>query len=172
MEIEIVKIIVSSLTPITICIFGWLITKNIEKTKSGVLKEKEFQVRWAELFLDCALKINSNVSILVHTMFDIEKFCNNKQTNNDDKINELIETLNKSALNIVNLEWDIQNYVQFAPKNKKQFLLQLRILYDKFLEFTEDTSNGNLKGDMEEIRALQVNYNILMRKVHSEILSL
>lgn len=50
MAFEIVKLCISFLTPILVLVAGLLISRKLEKNKLEILKEKEWQVKWAELF--------------------------------------------------------------------------------------------------------------------------
>ncbi|MBN2280245.1 MAG: hypothetical protein JXQ65_06675 [Candidatus Marinimicrobia bacterium] len=167
MTIEILKLIISFLTPIIILILGLLINKSIERNKKSLLQEKEWQVRWAETFLIRAIKFEENISVIVTTLSQLQENMQNKNgVNAKKKENDLLELINDSIANIQYLEWDIQNFAQFAAMNSKD-------LINKQLELTNAVRDifVNKQGDLEKIRAIQFDYNKLVRKAHSEILN-
>ena len=70
---EILKLVASFLTPVFILVLGLRINKSIERNKMTLLKEKEWQVRWAETFLIGALRVNENISIIVTSLSQLQQ---------------------------------------------------------------------------------------------------
>jgi len=159
--LSLLQLIISALTPIMVLILGWVISKKLEINKLGVLKEKEWQVKWADLFLNKAIEMNSQISILTCSYFKLQS-----AEKNSDSEKKLIAEINSSIYELIDIEWDIQNFSQFGKKNNTEL-----IRIQKQLFATLDSINKNKKGDFEEIRKLQIEYNHVARKCHNEILN-
>ena len=165
MAIEIFKLIASFLTPLIILVLGILINKNIERTKIALLQEKEWQVRWAETFLIRAIKFDENVSVVITTLTQLQQQTQNRSKNDaEQNEKELLKTINQSIANIQYLDWDIQNFAQFANDGKdvigkqKELMESIRNIFEK------------KQGDLEKIRQIQFEYNKAVRKTHNQIL--
>jgi hypothetical protein len=163
MTIEILKLIASFLTPIVILFLGLLINNNIERSKIALLQEKEWQVRWAETFLIRAIKFDENISVIVTSLSQLQRETQN-QSKDDAKEKELHKTINQSIDNIQYLDWDIQNFAQFAGDGKEVIRKQSDLI--------EGIRNliANKQGDLEKIREIQFEYNKAVRKAHNQIL--
>ncbi|OFX36001.1 MAG: hypothetical protein A2X08_08075 [Bacteroidetes bacterium GWA2_32_17] len=167
MTIEILKLIASCLTPIIILILGILINKSIERNKKFLLQEKEWQVRWAETFLIRAIKFDENVSVIVTSLSQLEQNMKNKnKSETKQKEDELLKTINASIANLQYLDWDIQNFAQFAEKNFKDLIGKQKELLDAIKNIFD-----NKQGDLEKVRIIQFDYNKIVRKAHNEILN-
>jgi len=166
MIIEIIKIVVSFLTPLLVLIFGLLISKQLEKRKSDVLKEKEWQTKWAELFLEQANEFNDLTTNIVYLM--------NRLSHNEKRDIELIEDLNKqlneSRHKFQYVDWHMENFVQFAVKNKDNFLIKQKELFsaiDKLLKGKKE----NFYTNVNDVKTRQFEYNKLVRDTHNELLT-
>jgi hypothetical protein len=102
---EILKLIISLLTPLIVLVLGLRLSKKLERNKIGVLKEKEWQVKWADLFFNQAIEFNTNISIIVCALFDLQRVEPNSE--NEKEINTKIS---KSGNKISQADWDIQNF--------------------------------------------------------------
>lgn len=158
--IEILKLLVSFMTPILILILGIIINKNVGKNKISLLKEKEWQSRWAESFLDRALKLEENISSIIVFLFNLQ----NKE--DQTKVTKMIEEIKKCLTTIQYLEWDIQNYVQFAYNNKDDVMKKQTELITRIRGLID-----NRNGSLEEVRSLQFEFNKTIRNAHNEILN-
>jgi len=167
MTLEVLKLIIALLTPIMVLFLGLRINKSIERSKKSLLQEKEWQVRWAESFLIRAIKFEENISTIVTCLFRLE---DNQQhqgkVNEKTSRDELIKTINDSIANIQHLDWDIQNFAQFATTNCGGLLEKQRELAHAVRDLF-----ANKQGDLEKIRAIQFDYNKLVRDAHNEILN-
>ncbi len=159
MTLEILKLVASFLTPLIILFLGLLINKNIEKNKMALLKEKEWQVRWAETFLIRAIKFEENISVIITSLVKLQ---HNKQKENEE---EILKIINQSIDNIKYIDWDIQNFVQFAEKNSKEVMDKQKALMTSIENIFQ-----NKQGDLEIVRKIQFEYNKAVRKAHNEIL--
>lgn len=158
---EILKLCISLLTPILVLVAGLLISKKLEKNKLEVLKEKEWQVKWAELFFKQATIFSENVSTIIFSLHSLQ---NEKNKNEIDKFNGTIKT---SFLKLLEINWDIQNYAQFSKNYGQAMTLSQTKLMGSIRELT---SKG--QGNLEEVRNQQFEYNDFVRKAHSEILKM
>jgi pyruvate/2-oxoacid:ferredoxin oxidoreductase alpha subunit len=157
--IEIIKIIISAMTPIVVLIMGVIITKRIEKIKLDSLKEKEWQVKWADMFLINATAFNDNISNIITLLYYLQT------EESSEKIHEIQVKAKESMFRISEIDWNIQNYTQFSKTYKNNVQEQQHILMDK-IKFLISERRGNL----EEIRNHQALFNECVRKAHSEIL--
>lgn len=158
--IDVIKMIVSFLTPVTILIFGILINRKLEKNKIDFIKEKEWQIHWSKRFIDTAYELNTNISLFICALFDSQKATEKEQLG----INETISKYRKAIT--VN-EWEIRNYVQFAEYNRKDVIDTLSEILIGLTEILKKR-----QGDIEPIRQKQFDFNKAVRKAHAEILNI
>lgn len=152
---------VQFLTPIIVLFIGLKISKKIEKNKLNVLKEKEWQVKWAEMFLKHATDFNDNISKVVWLLFNLQS--ETKQ----NKIDEIWLEISECDNRLSEINWNIKNYAQFSEKYQKDVIMVQQKLMDSI---TQIISKG--EGDLEEVRRLQFTYNKAVRNAHSEILNM
>lgn len=161
LTIEVIKLIISLITPLLVLIIGLIVSKKIEKTKINVLKEKEWQVKWAEMFLKQATDFNDNITIVICSLFNL-------QSETEQKIiDELIKKISASNNRISEIDWNIRNYAQFAQQYKSDVILSQQEL---IISIRGLISEG--KGDLEKVRVQQFNYNDAVRKAHNAILNM
>lgn len=70
-------------------------------------------------------------------------------------------------------KWDLENYAQFAEKNKRDFVAaaeQLLKLSNDLIAYCKKPDGTRY--DLEKIRTAQFEYNESARKVHSELLGI
>ncbi|MCF6211588.1 MAG: hypothetical protein L3J88_08740 [Gammaproteobacteria bacterium] len=163
MTLEAWQVVASFLTPLIVLVFGFLINRTLEKSKVAYLQEKEWQVRWAETFLIRAIKFEENISVVVTSLSQLQQNAQNRSKSGSSE-DELLKTINQSIANIQYLDWDIQNFAQFADDGEgvihrgKQLMDAIRNIFDK------------KQGDLESIRQMQFEYNKAVRTAHSQIL--
>lgn len=158
--IEILKLSVSLLTPILVVIFGFIISRKIETTKINVLKEKEWQVKWAELFLKHATDFNDNISTVVCSLFSLQGEVR------QEKIAELVKIISTCNSNLAAVDWNIRNYAQF-PELYKDEVLQTQ---EELMQLIKNLIS-NRRGSFEDVRLKQFQYNSAVRKAHNDILA-
>jgi cell division protein FtsL len=159
--IEVFKLISSFLTPLAVIFIGYTINKNVERAKATIVKEKEWQVRWAELFLDQAIEFNKNVSTVVASLYALQSIKENSEAST-----EIIKQLTSSNYKLAYADWDIRNFAQFAKENNEAVIEKQQLLIAKLSKLIKDK-----KGSLEEIRQIQFEYNLAVRKAHNEILN-
>lgn len=158
--IEILKLVMSLLTPLAVVAFGLIISKNIEKAKLSVLKEKEWQVKWAEMFLKCAIEFNDNISIVICSLFSLQNETEQK------KVDELINRVSISNSKLSEIDWNIRNYAQFSELSGSEVISTQAELMTMISSII-----SNKRGNSEEVRKLQFAYNSAVRKAHNDILN-
>ncbi|MCK4664856.1 MAG: hypothetical protein KAT68_18440 [Bacteroidales bacterium] len=163
--IEILKLAVSFVTPIIILVLGIIINRKIEKGKLLLLKDKEWQVKWADLFFKEAIVFNNLVTESVSLINKLS----NLPLDKTDEINSIIEILSNEKFPMLEkVEWNIKNYVQLSD-NKNNIEKLLLLQEEIFREI------GNLKNEgsisFERVRSKQLDYNKLAREIHNEIMN-
>ncbi|MBB6331906.1 hypothetical protein HNP24_002856 [Chryseobacterium sediminis] len=156
------KDIVEIVTPLLVFVFGIVISKKLEKVRLNVLKEKEWQVRWADLFFTEAIEFNDNVSFIIYTLF---KLFHNEVEKSHEEIERLRNDFDVGRAKLSEINWNIRNYTQFSNTGELvvERQLELMLLIQKIA-----TNNG---GDYEEVRKVQFDYNRAVRQVHNDILN-
>lgn len=159
---QILQLVNSMLIPITIVGISLYITKTIERKKLDALKEKEWQVKWADMFLELAIEFNEHVSSAISNIFFIQQKLN-KHESTDDDFKKLDTTLKRLS----ELDWHLKSYTHFSKihgstikKIQKKILNQMQKIRNK------EKVHTNVFQD------LQIKYNKIARKVHAEILEL
>ncbi|XCN74754.1 MAG: hypothetical protein Q3M24_08425 [Candidatus Electrothrix aestuarii] len=160
---EILSLLVSALTPLIVLALGLLINKNLEKSKLAYLQDKEWQVRWAETFLTRAIKFEENISVIVTSLSRLQHMPQ-EQDKKGKSEEEIVRSIDQGINNLLYLEWDIQNFAQFADDGKE--------VIDKGKELTKkiNTMLREKKGNFEDIRKIQFEYNKAVRRAHSQML--
>ncbi|WP_307142646.1 hypothetical protein [Siphonobacter sp. SORGH_AS_1065] len=159
--IEILKLCVSLLTPILVLIVGLIISKKIEKAKLDVLKEKEWQVKWAEMFLKQATDFNDNITTVICSLFNLQSEADKV------KVDELRKLILSSCERLSEIDWNIRNYTQFSKNYQNEVISTQQKLMDSTRQLM---SSG--QGSLEEVRKQQFEYNNAVRNAHSEILKM
>lgn len=154
--------IASFLTPLTILLIGIFINKRLEKNKIELTKEKDWQISWAKLLFDTSNELNENTSLLITSLFELQKKPDNK-----DLEQQILSDFNRYVNRIQVLEWNIRNYTQFAVINGDTVVQKQKLLLKQIQTIIE-----NKQGDMEAVRKTQFEYIDALRKAHAEILNI
>jgi len=149
------------LTPILALIAGLLISRKLEKNKLEVLKEKEWQVKWAELFFKQATDFNDSITNIITLLFLL-------QTEKDKQVfDEMLKKIKASMNRSSEIDWNIRNYAQFSKNYQDEVVKTQQELMNSIRQLVDEK-----KGDLEKIRKQQFEYNDAVRKAHSEILKM
>jgi hypothetical protein len=159
--IEILKLCISLLTPILVLIVGLVVSKKIEKNKLDVLKEKEWQVKWAEMFLKQATDFNDNITIVICSLFSLQS------ETDQNKIYEITNKISASSNRISEIDWNIRNYAQFSDTYGDKVISRQQELMDSIRQII-----STKEGSLEQVRKQQFEYNNAVRSAHSEILKM
>lgn len=160
--LKIFDLLIKLITPLVILILGLQINRELEKNRTFLAKEKDWQNWWAEKMLNIACIYNNTVSIIVCDMFALG------QPGHDEKFTELTrQEINGNIIKLQYCDWEIQNYLDFAPKNGKNLDEKRRLLFALLKDLI---ANGG--GDLEKIRTAQYLFNQELSLVHREILNI
>ena len=141
-------------------IFGILINRKLEKNKIDFLKEKDWQIHWSKRFIDTAYELNTNISLFICALFDLQKAT-------EKELRDINNMISKYHKEITINEWEIRNYVQFAEKNRKEVIDTLHEILTGLTEILDKR-----QGNIEPIRQKQYDFNKAARKAHAEILNI
>ena len=161
MILEILKLCISLLTPILVLIAGLLISRKLEKNKLEVLKEKEWQVKWAELFFKQATDFNDSITDIITLLYLLQTEKN--QQISEEMIKKIKTNMNRTS----KIDWNIRNYAQFSKTYQGEVVKTQQILMDSISLLISER-----KGCLETVRKQQFEYNNAVRKAHSEILKM
>ena len=164
---ELMKLIVSFLTPLIILFIGIFISRKIEKMKSFLSKEKDWQNWWANKFLQTAHDFNNSVTNIVTGLFQYNQIEKEKLSNWQEDLKEKENAIRSSMEELQVYEWEIQNYVIFANKQGHNLLKK----QNNLLGLLRDLFNEK-QGDLEKIRQCQFEFNQSIRLAHAELLGL
>ncbi len=165
--IEILKLVASFLTPLIILILGIVVNRKLESAKAALSKEKDWQNWWASKLLGVSHDYNSSITEIVTGLFQIKQIEDEKLTGWENELKEKISSLRQSMRRLQYLEWEIQNYTQFAHESGSGVLETGKKLYNLIASLT-----NNKHGDLEEIRRAQFEFNEAVKLAHAEILGL
>lgn len=160
--IEAPKLIASVLTPLIVLILGLVISKKLEKAKLAVLKEKEWQVKWADMFLTLAIEFNNTASFMITSFHYLPTYQDAK------KIEEINTELKVKLFRLSEINWNIKNYTQFSHESGYKVIAAQENLLSLF---GETFSGKHEKMDSEQFGKLQIEYNSAVRDVHRELLN-
>ncbi len=165
--IEILKLVASFLTPLIILILGIVINRKLEGAKAALSKEKDWQNWWAEKFVNACHAYNECVTNIVTGLFQIKQIEDEKLPGWENDAKEKSNDIRQSMRRLQLLDWEFQNYIQFAQKHGPAVYEKEKKLY---------TLIGNLiaskQGNLEEIRKIQFEFNDAVRLAHGEILGI
>ena len=153
---DILQFVSSLFIPFTMLLISSKITKTIERRKLDALKEKEWQVKWADMFLELAIEFNKHVSSAVCQIFLLLQ---KKEQSND------IEKLGKTLKRLSELDWHLKIYTQFSEKNGSE----INEIQEEILTKMQDLRDRKIV-HTDVFKDLQIKYNKIARKVHAEIL--
>ena len=167
MTMEILKLVVSFLTPLIILILGMLINRKLESIKAVSSKEKDWQNWWAAKFLGACHDYNESITNIVTGLFQLKQIEEEKLLEWESKSKEKLSDISQSISKLQYLQWEIQNYIQFAPEYGPTVLEKGNELFNLIGRLI-----SKKQGDIEKIREVQFEFNDVVRLAHAEILGL
>jgi hypothetical protein len=151
-------------TTILAWVYARKINESVEKRKNDILKEKEWQVVWADNFLKKAIVFNDTLSS------SLVKFSLGHKLDKHKDAPDLIDNSRFDIYKLSELEWDLKNYTLFITDTKKK--KQLNDLQLWLLNFLRYLHTGTGKVNFEDFRKNQFEYSKLIREIHSELLEI
>ncbi len=166
---DLIEVLKMCIPTILAFILSYIVLKKTERVKLNVLKEKEWHVKWADTFFSLTIKFNENITIVICTLYYLQSAQNNKKEEElyNKKEEELYNRIYKHCRSLSEIEWQIQHYLQFSNTYKDKIIKAQTNIMDKI-----NRLNKEKKGNLEEIRELQFEYNKLVRKAHAELLKM
>ena len=161
---EWIKLSASLLTPLAVLVLGLAINRRLEDAKARMSKEREWESYWASAFLRVANDYNGCATRIVTSMAQLAR---RVEEDDIDGANRIIADINAITSMLSGLEWELQQYSDFARANGATVRAQGKRLFDAVQSLVEEKS-----GDLEAIRRLQFEFTDAVRLVHSEILSI
>lgn len=162
--------IIANIATIGTLVLAWVyarkINENVEKRKNDILKEKEWQVVWADNFLKKAIEFNDTLSSSLSNFSTAHEIRNHVAT--DSK--ELMDKSRLGLYKLRELEWDLKNYTLFVSDNEKK--MQLDKIQLDLMTFLRNLHTTIGKSNLEDFRKNQFEYSKLIRDIHSELLEI
>jgi len=162
--LEWIKLLASLLTPLVVLVLGFRISRKLEESKTRTSKEHEWESYWATSFLRVANDYNNTATKLITMMARLAEYANN---NDIAKANEIITEMNDIVGSFSSLDWELQQYSDFALVNGPVVRTRGKVLFEAVTAMLRDK-----KADLEEIRRMQFEFTDSVRLAHAEILSL
>jgi hypothetical protein len=150
-----------------VLVLGLVINKKLEKLKIYQTKEKDWKSIWASKFIDVAHDYSINISSCATRLSILTQIANEKNIGWENESKEYEGKFRQNIRRLQYLEWEIQNYVQFAPMQKDPIMETSHTLFSLFSKLIQEK-----QGNLEEIRKVQFRFNELVRLAHAEILGL
>jgi hypothetical protein len=162
---EWIKLSVGLLTPLVVLVLGLVINRKLEYSKARMSKEREWESYWASAFLRVANDFNGCATRIVTSMALLARYVN--EDDDIDGANRIIAGLNEVTSMLSALEWELQQYSDFAQVNGPAVRARGKRLFHAVQTLIQQRS-----GDLEEIRRMQFEFTDAVRLAHSEILSI
>ena len=166
-KLDILQLVVSVTTPLVILILGILINRTLEKNKVALSKEQDWQNWWAERFLSIAHSYNATVSEIIASLSVLKRTDDQRLRGWEEEFEQERASILQNIRNLQYLDWEIQNYIQFAPKEGLVVKGKQKRLFDLIASLI-----ATMQGNLEDIRVVQFEFNEAVRLAHAEILNL
>ena len=154
MTIEILKLVASFLTPLIILILGVFINRKFESAKAVLSREKDWRTWWAEKFLSVCHDYNQSVTDIVTGLFQFKQIEDEKLPGWESESKEKLKHIVQSMRKLQYLDWEIQNYIQFANESGGTVMEKEKELFSLISSLTSER-----QGNLENIRKAQFEFN-------------
>ena len=165
--IEVLKLIASFLTPLVLLTVGILLNKKLETGKSAISRERGWQEYWASGFVKVANEYNDASTRCVAGLIRAAQIGSEKLEGWEVEFKETEQEVRLSVRKLQLLEWEIQNFIQFAPEKGGDVMDKQQKLFGLISALLQEK-----QGDIEEIRRAQFKFNESVRWAHAEILQI
>ena len=167
MGIEIIQLVISALTPMVVLILGIKINNSIEKNKSQILKEKNFDELWAMKLVTIADEYNTTVENFVAIISKLRDIQQKKPKGWKNEENEILKKLSRNNQSIQKLNWKISLFTEFCKKEAINVINAEKELNDTMAELLE---NGKINFD--SIKEKLFKFNSTIKLAHAELLKI
>jgi hypothetical protein len=162
--------LLANIATIGTLILAWVyarkINESVERRRNEILKEKEWQVVWADNFLKKAIDFNNTLSSSLTNFSTAHEIKNHIKKDSD----QLFEKSKLDLYKLRELEWDLKNYTLFISDNQKK--MRLDDIQLKLMTFLRNLHTTSGLVNLEEFRKNQFEYSKLIREIHSELLEI
>ena len=165
--IDIIKIISSILTPIFILIIGMMINKTIEKNKSIISKEKNFDEHWAMKLINISDEYNKSVTEFVANINRLHEIQKKQFIGWENERKDIEKNLGKTMQNIQKLNWQLSIFTQFCEKETENVLNK----EEKLIQSMETVLKEE-KINFDLIKENLCQFNLSVKLAHAELLKL
>lgn len=162
----IIQAIGSIATPLIVLAFGIVISRQLEKSKLSLSKEKEWQTKWADGFFSRAVAFNDAVEDYVLLFWEFGQLSLQTDEQSAIKIKEKNEFINVATEKLIRAEWLLKSHVVFAPIHGSDVLAKATDVM-KLVRKLRDEKRGNL----DDIRESLAPFNIAAKNAHHEMLA-
>jgi hypothetical protein len=160
---EIIKIIVSAITPVAVVVLGVILLRKIEGIKAEVAKNSAFISKWAEEFwITCQefMKCTERYMTLLHQLASL--------LDKDDDVGKKYQReCTELNAKLPELELRIRRLVTFAPKNGKDVIAPAK---DILSMLSSILKTG--KGNFDDLFSKVDSFNQTARSAHAEMMGI
>lgn len=163
--IEILKLLASIATPLTIALVGLLINRAIQRQNAIAQRQSSWLTKWADEFLGTAAKFDDSATgfLMIYWLSHA------KSINEMPEAAEEQKTIHLDCIqqwsNLQRALWELTKYTSFAPHSGRALKVAAEAV---------DTELGNWMrnkgGDVQTFREKQIAFNAQVREVHAELL--
>jgi len=164
--LETIQTIASIANPLVLLLLGWWIKRNLERTRQRLAAEREWLSKWADAFYEAAVDFDSSVSKCITLLFERDKNREEELDGWKKRDQTYRKEINDFIYNLQSEEWNIQKYLDFAPQHGDRVMEKQKALFESVRNLLRTG-----RGDLEEIREKQFEFNAAVRDAHSEMLS-
>lgn len=159
--------VASFCTFITAIYYAKKFNEKAIRRENDILKEKEWQVVWADNFLKKAIEFNDSLSSSL-VKFTLANML--REDKHKEKAEKLRQISQQEIFRLRELEWDIQNYTTFIEDMEKK--KNLKNIQNRLIDFLNELQNSEGVVNLEDFRKEQFYYSILIRDIHSDLLKI
>jgi hypothetical protein len=165
--IEIWKLVVSVLTPVTIAVFGVLINRTIQRQNAIAQRQSSWHDKWADDFLKTVTAFNDSATSFILLYYSSVLKVTNDFPGAVDEQKLLRNEILPLAIALNRGRLEISKFASFAPISGKGLDEAAESLYAEANNWMK-----NHGGDVQAFLGKQLAFNTKARKVHAELLGL
>ena len=177
--ITIIQTISSALVPILLFLFGLLLLRKIEVIKASVLKQKEWQTRWADSFFQLCQALVADAEGILNTWFEVGEALQREShelEHHRKRISESFDILQKMK----RIELRLRTHLLYCPKSAAEVRETASALLQAFHDTgrlwcsrtPEEPEKVEITGqwNVESMQEYIIQFHEAARKAHREML--
>jgi hypothetical protein len=162
MKIEIIKIIISFLTPFLVFIFGIIFLRKTEKIKQEIVRRSNFAAKWSEEFFTVYKQFISDIEDIMSCLTQVQS------EKNEVRIQFYEKKLHEAALSTIKSELHISTMLSSFPEIKSE---SFKKHMDSIIEALSEILKTK-KGNLDPIKSDLSYFSKEARGIHSNLLKL